>query len=110
MAYHLLQGMDPNHLLAQIEADDREYEAAAAASGAPARPRRPRLLYTIPTGHNPTGVCMTLQRKRDIYRVREGARGMWQQRPYLASVGLNASCSVHRLYYRSVYQFTSWAC
>jgi DNA-binding transcriptional MocR family regulator len=30
---------------------------------------RPRLLYLIPTGHNPTGFTMTLERKRAIYEI-----------------------------------------
>lgn len=29
----------------------------------------PRVVYLIPTGHNPTGVTMTLKRKKQIYQV-----------------------------------------
>lgn len=32
---------------------------------------KPRILYTIPTGQNPTGVTQTLERRREIYRVAE---------------------------------------
>ncbi|KAI5295799.1 hypothetical protein KEM52_000177 [Ascosphaera acerosa] len=33
------------------------------------RGKRPRLLYTIPSGQNPTGTVMPLSRKREIYAV-----------------------------------------
>ena len=36
-----------------------------ARGGAP----KPRLLYTVPTGHNPTGATQGLQRRKDIYAV-----------------------------------------
>ncbi len=29
----------------------------------------PKILYTIPNGSNPTGVSMSLDRKKDIYSV-----------------------------------------
>ncbi|KAM0279925.1 hypothetical protein ACHAO9_011442 [Fusarium lateritium] len=32
---------------------------------------KPFLLYTIPTGHNPTGVTQTFQRRKEIYQVAE---------------------------------------
>ena len=32
--------------------------------------RAPKLFYTIPTGHNPTGVVTPIGRKKEIYRVR----------------------------------------
>ncbi|KAJ4253751.1 Aromatic/aminoadipate aminotransferase 1 [Fusarium torreyae] len=32
---------------------------------------KPFLLYTIPTGHNPTGVTQTFQRRKDVYQVAE---------------------------------------
>lgn len=31
--------------------------------------RRPHVLYTVPTGQNPTGATMSVQRRRDIYQV-----------------------------------------
>lgn len=31
--------------------------------------RKPRVLYTIPTGQNPTGVTTSLARKKEVYRV-----------------------------------------
>ena len=31
--------------------------------------RRPRVLYTIPTGANPTGASLTAERKREIYAI-----------------------------------------
>ncbi|KAK0727230.1 pyridoxal phosphate-dependent transferase, partial [Lasiosphaeria miniovina] len=33
----------------------------------PARGRRPHLLYTVTLGHNPTGIVIPLDRKREIY-------------------------------------------
>jgi kynurenine/2-aminoadipate aminotransferase len=41
----------------------------AAALEAAGGPSRPKLLYTIPTGHNPTGVTTTLQRRQQIYSL-----------------------------------------
>jgi kynurenine/2-aminoadipate aminotransferase len=41
----------------------------AAALEAAGGPPRPKLLYTIPTGHNPTGVTTTLQRRHQIYSL-----------------------------------------
>jgi len=29
----------------------------------------PKLLYTIPTGQNPTGIVISLKRKKEIYKV-----------------------------------------
>lgn len=37
----------------------------ASSSGSP----RPRVLYTIPVGSNPTGASLTLERKKDIYSI-----------------------------------------
>ncbi|GIZ36593.1 hypothetical protein CKM354_000006300 [Cercospora kikuchii] len=34
-----------------------------------ARGPKPFLVYTVPTGHNPTGVTQTAQRRRQIYRM-----------------------------------------
>ncbi|GAB7336807.1 hypothetical protein MBLNU13_g11319t1 [Cladosporium sp. NU13] len=55
------QGMLANHLEAVLTNwDIRE-------CGAP----KPFLLYTIPTGQNPTGVTQSIQRRKDIYAVAE---------------------------------------
>ncbi|KAL1636867.1 Aromatic/aminoadipate aminotransferase 1 [Neofusicoccum ribis] len=54
------QGMLPANLRDTLENWDQ-----AARGGAP----RPFLLYTIPTGQNPTGATQSIQRRRDIYRV-----------------------------------------
>jgi GntR family transcriptional regulator/MocR family aminotransferase len=35
------------------------------------RTSRPKLIYTIPTFHNPTGVCMTSQRRRQLIHLAE---------------------------------------
>lgn len=59
-------GMDPEHLAEQLQAAAK---AAEAAGGGPGGVRRPRLLYTIPTGHNPTGANMPTERKRRILEV-----------------------------------------
>eukprot|EP00050_Salpingoeca_kvevrii_P015924 m.51192 g.51192 ORF g.51192 m.51192 type:complete len:432 (-) comp6592_c0_seq1:162-1457(-) len=32
-------------------------------------PKRPRVLYTVPTGGNPTGATLTLERKKEIYKI-----------------------------------------
>lgn len=31
--------------------------------------KKPRVLYTIPTGANPTGASMSMERKREVYRI-----------------------------------------
>ena len=33
--------------------------------------RKPRVLYTIPTGQNPTGITTSLSRKREVYKICE---------------------------------------
>ncbi len=60
------RGMDPEHLAQQLQAASA---AAGAAGDEPGAVRRPKLLYTIPTGHNPTGAVMTTERKRRILEV-----------------------------------------
>lgn len=35
----------------------------------PADKRKPKVLYTVPVGGNPTGVSQTLERKREIYEI-----------------------------------------
>ncbi|GIL52971.1 hypothetical protein Vafri_8696 [Volvox africanus] len=59
------EGLDAEDLDRQLQLATAE---AAAGRGAC---RRPRLLYTIPTGHNPTGAVMGEQRKRRILEVCE---------------------------------------
>ncbi|KAL1499302.1 hypothetical protein AB1Y20_011510 [Prymnesium parvum] len=50
------EGMRPERLVAAIE--------ASAARGV-----RPRVLYTVPTGHNPCGFTMPTSRRREIYQI-----------------------------------------
>ncbi|KAF9178828.1 hypothetical protein BGZ50_007447 [Haplosporangium sp. Z 11] len=35
----------------------------------PADKRKPKMLYTVPVGGNPTGVSQTLERKKEIYQI-----------------------------------------
>jgi DNA-binding transcriptional MocR family regulator len=49
--------MDPEHL--------RQVLQQARAGGQ----QMPRVLYIIPTGHNPTGSSLPMERKRAIYQV-----------------------------------------
>jgi 2-aminoadipate transaminase len=44
-------------------------EVAAACGRARAAGHRPRLLYVIPTYHNPTGICLPLERRRQLVEV-----------------------------------------
>jgi len=53
------EGLIPDHLEAVLAGWDERKR------GAP----RPRLLYTIPTGQNPTGATMTGERKKRIYEI-----------------------------------------
>lgn len=55
------QGLSADHLEAVLTHWDSKER------GAP----KPFLLYTIPTGQNPTGVTQTLQRREDLYAVAE---------------------------------------
>jgi len=41
------------------------WESSMLPGGAP----RPKLLYTIPTGHNPTGCTTTYERRREVYEL-----------------------------------------
>lgn len=54
-------GMIPSALKQVLE--------SAAAIEAAGGPPRPKLLYTIPTGHNPTGITTTVERKQQIYAL-----------------------------------------
>jgi len=42
-------------------------EKAAAAAATPGGPKMPKLLYTVPTGHNPTGCSITPERRKQVY-------------------------------------------
>lgn len=42
---------------------------AAADAGTPGAPRFPKLLYTVPTGQNPTGCTILSERRRAVYRL-----------------------------------------
>ncbi|KAL0264088.1 Aromatic/aminoadipate aminotransferase 1 [Diplodia seriata] len=57
--------MDDEGMLPASLRDTLENWDTMARGGAP----RPFLLYTIPTGQNPTGATQSAQRRRDIYRV-----------------------------------------
>ena len=46
----------------------RRLRAARAAGGAVREPL-PKVLYTVPIGHNPAGSVQTLERKKAIYQV-----------------------------------------
>ena len=58
--------MDSNGIIPEGLQQVLEQAAAAAAAGGPAAPK---LLYTIPTGHNPTGCTITPERRREVYRL-----------------------------------------
>ena len=49
----------PSQVLAELHA------AAAAPGGRPA----PKLLYTVPTGQNPTGCSISAERRARVYRA-----------------------------------------
>ncbi|WVQ78293.1 hypothetical protein IAT38_000378 [Cryptococcus sp. DSM 104549] len=53
------QGLLPEHLEEVLAGWDEEKRGK----------RRPRVLYTIPTGQNPTGATMKAERKQEIYNV-----------------------------------------
>lgn len=52
-----------------IDAEGLVPAALAAALAAPRASGRPRLLYTVPVGQNPTGVTATPARKRAVYEL-----------------------------------------
>lgn len=54
-------GLSPRHLRTVLEDWDPLRMGA----------RKPFLLYTVPTGHNPTGMTQCLQRRKEIYAVAE---------------------------------------
>ncbi|KAH7029786.1 pyridoxal phosphate-dependent transferase [Microdochium trichocladiopsis] len=61
-------GMDDDGLRADLlEEMLSSWDAAAARDGHGVR--KPRVLYTIPTGQNPTGITQPLARRREIYAV-----------------------------------------
>ncbi|KAJ5918068.1 aromatic aminotransferase Aro8 [Penicillium verhagenii] len=55
------QGLSASHLDAMLSQWNPSERGA----------RKPFLLYTIPTGQNPTGVTQSIQRRREIYAVAE---------------------------------------
>lgn len=57
--------MDAEGLIPQSLHDTLKNWNPAAHGGS----RKPFLLYTVPTGQNPTGATQSLQRRKDIYRV-----------------------------------------
>ncbi|KAL6406992.1 DNA methylase, N-6 adenine-specific, conserved site [Ilyonectria robusta] len=57
--------MDAEGLIPQSLHDTLQNWDPAAHGGS----RKPFLLYTVPTGQNPTGATQSLQRRKDIYRV-----------------------------------------
>lgn len=48
---------------------ERVLEEAAAAAATPGGPKMPKLLYTVPTGHNPTGCTITPERRKQVYAL-----------------------------------------
>ncbi len=72
--YNLALGIIADHPVdvvgLPLDADGLDVEALAEAVRAVrASERRPRLLYTIPTFHNPTGVSLTPARRRRLLEV-----------------------------------------
>lgn len=66
----------------------------AAALEAAGGPPRPKLLYTIPTGHNPTGITTTLQRRQQIYSLcREFDIWILEDDPYFYLQWRQEDCS-----------------
>ncbi|XP_072171622.1 kynurenine/alpha-aminoadipate aminotransferase, mitochondrial-like [Diadema setosum] len=56
------EGLDPDHMEQILSQWDPE-EARKGGSDAP------RLLYIVPNGDNPTGSCVTLERRKKIYEL-----------------------------------------
>ena len=44
-------------------------EEACAAAAIPGGPAKPKILYTVPTGHNPTGSTAPAHRRKEIYEI-----------------------------------------
>ena len=61
------EGIIPECLRSAIE-NWKEQLAARSVEG---NLSAPKLLYTIPTGQNPTGIVVSLERKKEIYKVSE---------------------------------------
>ncbi|KAF5562131.1 aromatic amino acid aminotransferase I [Fusarium napiforme] len=53
------EGLLPSHMDHVLETWDEDARGA----------RKPHLLYTVPSGQNPTGATQSLERRREIYRV-----------------------------------------
>jgi 2-aminoadipate transaminase len=76
--YHLASRILRDHPveLVAVPADEQGLRTDALAEALEAlRPtaRRPRLLYTVPTFHNPTGVSLTSERRRALVDLATGA-------------------------------------
>lgn len=52
-------GLIPDALATMLESWDKQHPSTA----------KPRVLYTIPTGANPTGGSLSLERKRQVYEI-----------------------------------------
>jgi aromatic amino acid aminotransferase I len=48
---------------------ERVLEEAASAAAIPGGHKMPKLMYTVPTGHNPTGCSITPERRRQVYAL-----------------------------------------
>ena len=59
------EGIIPECLRSAVE----NWKEQLAARGIEGNFNAPKLLYTIPTGQNPTGVVVSLERKKAIYAV-----------------------------------------
>lgn len=58
-------GMIPSSLQATLSKCEAAEDGKQGEKGS----NMPKFLYTIPNGVNPTGASLTLERKRDIYKV-----------------------------------------
>lgn len=55
------QGFQPDHLREVLSVWDEAERGS----------KKPRVLYSVPTGHNPTGTTQSLQRRKEIYAIAE---------------------------------------
>ena len=54
----------------------------------------PKLLYTVPSGHNPTGVNTTLERKRAVYDICWcGGKRVWGEREWEGRTDVPQQCA-----------------
>lgn len=70
-AFACLRPMFPHFVEVPCDADGLNPEGLEKilASYGPTAPERPKFLYTVPTGANPSGLCTTNERRRQIYRI-----------------------------------------